>query len=153
MGVHHDRLRLRQVRTGWPERTPGSVSAAWEEAVRRRHGGPEAALLPPERLERFRTEWEQLCTDFANHPRAVLERANELVVSLLRELEDGFSGERERIEQEWAERNSAPTRELRIALTRYRTLFERLLPEMAAVNARKAGVAGGTDAVRRPFSR
>jgi hypothetical protein len=128
------------------------VSAAWEEAVRRRHAGPEAALLPAERLEEFRLEWEQLCSDFANDPRAVLEQANALVVALLRELEDGFSGERERIDQEWAETHEAPTRALRIALTRYRTLFE-LLTDVDAVSVRKAGRASGTEGRSRPFQR
>jgi hypothetical protein len=122
VGTHHDRLRLR------PERTPGSVSADWEASVRRRHHGAEAALLPAREFTRFRTEWEQLRNDFANDPRSTLEEANRLVASLLQQIEDRFSSERERLEQDWDARGQVSTEALRIALTRYRTLFERLLP-------------------------
>jgi hypothetical protein len=127
VGTNPERLRLRAWDANRPQRTPGSVSADWEESVRRLHHGAEAAILPAHQVERFRTDWEQLRTDFANDPRSTLEQANRLMGSLLQQIEDRFSSERERLEQDWDERGGVSTEELRIALTRYRNLFERLL--------------------------
>ena len=86
-----------------------------------------AALLPENEAQDFRTKWERIQTGFVDEPRNAVEEADHLVASAMKRLADVFAEERARLEREWDRGDSVSTEDLRIALRRYRSFFDRLL--------------------------
>lgn len=89
--------------------------------------GERAPLFENPEAEELRSRWESVQASFVDEPRRSVEEADGLVKDLLERLESRFSGERERLEQEWAAGEQASTEDLRMALQHYRSFFERLL--------------------------
>jgi hypothetical protein len=54
-------------------------------------------------------------------------QADELVAAVMKRLAEVFADERANLEQEWAKRNDVSTEDLRVAIRRYRSFFDRLL--------------------------
>jgi hypothetical protein len=93
-------------------------------------GEPRAGgepLLAQAELGRFRDEWEQIQVGFVDEPRGAVEQADLLVAELMQRLAATFSDERSRLEGQWDRGDEVSTEDLRVALTRYRSFFERLL--------------------------
>ena len=88
---------------------------------------PAASLFSSENSERLRGQWDSAQTAFVDDPRAAVERADRLVVETIQILSTSFTEERSRLEEQWARGESVSTEDLRIALQRYRSFFERLL--------------------------
>jgi hypothetical protein len=86
-----------------------------------------APLLPGDEAERFRRRWEDLQTGFVDQPRQTVDEANKLVGALMQQLTEGFSEERSSLESQWDSGDDVSTEDLRVALTRYRSFFNRLL--------------------------
>jgi hypothetical protein len=84
-------------------------------------------LFPNEDLVGYRTQWESIQTGFVDQPRAAVEQADALVAQVVTRLTDVFARERSTLEGQWAKGDNASTEDLRIALTRYRSFFHRLL--------------------------
>jgi hypothetical protein len=92
--------------------------------------GSEATepLLPPEESDRFEQRWHEIQTSFVDEPRRAVEQADTLVAELMQELASGFSDTRSTLEAQWDnEGDDVSTEDLRVALTRYRSFFNRLL--------------------------
>jgi hypothetical protein len=62
-----------------------------------------------------------------DEPRDAVAEADALVADLMQRLAAGFSHERERLEGQWDRGDDVSTEDLRVALTRYRSFFDRLL--------------------------
>ena len=75
----------------------------------------------------FRDRWREIQTGFVDEPRHAVEQADELVAELMQRLAQGFSEQRNNLEHQWDAKDEVSTEELRVALTRYRSFFERLL--------------------------
>ena len=88
---------------------------------------PLAPLLDPDRATDYRSRWESLQPRFVDDPRATVEEANDLVKKLLQDLETGFDETRSTLEGQWSEDEDVSTEDLRRALQRYGSFFERLL--------------------------
>ena len=88
---------------------------------------PPRRLLPDEEAERFTRRWEEIQTGFVDEPRTSVEQADALVADLMQRLAAGFSDERQRLERQWDRGDDVSTENLRVALTRYQSSFERLL--------------------------
>jgi hypothetical protein len=84
-------------------------------------------LLAEDELGRFRAQWEQIQVGFVDEPRGAVEQADSLVAELMQRLAASFSDERGRLEGQWDRGDEVSTEDLRVALTRYRSFFERLL--------------------------
>ena len=84
-------------------------------------------LLPAEESERYRSRWQQIQAAFVDEPQHSVEEADMLVADLMQRLAAVFSDERERLEGQWDRGADVSTEELRVALTRYRSFFDRLL--------------------------
>jgi hypothetical protein len=97
------------------------VSAAGEE---RDDGQP---LFSEELSASYQLRWEQVQTRFVDEPRGAVKDADGLVAKLMQQLAEGFAEERERLEAQWDRGEDISTEELRVALTRYRSFFQRLL--------------------------
>ena len=86
-----------------------------------------SALLPDEQSERFTSRWEEIQTGFVDRPQQSVEQADALVADLMQRVTGGLTKERERLEGQWARGDEVSTEDLRVALTRYRSFFDRLL--------------------------
>ena len=84
-------------------------------------------LFPNEELVGYRTRWESIQTGFVDQPRAAVEQADALVSQVVTRLTEVFTRERSTLEGQWTKGDNASTEDLRIALTRYRSFFHRLL--------------------------
>jgi hypothetical protein len=84
-------------------------------------------LLPNDEGEGFTTRWRDIQTGFVDEPRDSVAQADALVAELMQRLAAGFSEERQQLEAQWDRGDEVSTEDLRVALTRYRSFFERLL--------------------------
>ncbi len=89
--------------------------------------GPGEPLLTPDLSSSFHRRWEEVQTRFVDEPRGAVEEADGLVANLMQQLAEGFAQERERLEQQWDRGEDISTEDLRVALKRYRSFFQRLL--------------------------
>jgi hypothetical protein len=77
--------------------------------------------------EGYRDRWRDIQAEFVDHPRQAVEEADGLVAEIMQEVARVFAEERGRLESQWDQGEDANTEDLRVALTRYRSFFERLL--------------------------
>ena len=87
----------------------------------------DGALLPADQNDRFKTRWDEIQGSFVDEPQKAVEQADALVADLSQRVAASLTKERERLEGQWAAGDDVSTEDLRIALTRYRTFFDRLL--------------------------
>ena len=86
----------------------------------------QATLIPADRAESYNSRWNELKGEFVDEPRGAVRGANELVGEVLDELEELFRRQRADLE-EGLESDQTTTEDLRQALGRYRSFFDRLL--------------------------
>jgi hypothetical protein len=84
-------------------------------------------LLPPDQTSVFTSRWEEIQTGFVDEPRESVQQADALVADLMQRLASSFAEERKQLEGQWDQGDDVSTEDLRVALTRYRSFFERLL--------------------------
>jgi len=84
-------------------------------------------LFPSNELNDLRTRWKEIQTAFVDEPRKAVEQADSLVASAMKRLAEVFAQERSGLEQQWDRGDSVSTEDLRVALQRYRSFFDRLL--------------------------
>jgi hypothetical protein len=89
--------------------------------------GEREPLFAGDDAERFRARWQEIQAAFVDEPQAAVKDADGLVAELMQRLAETFSEERSRLEQQWDGDGDVSTEELRIALQRYRSFFDRLL--------------------------
>ncbi len=75
----------------------------------------------------LRSRWSNIQAGFVDEPRRAVEDADNLVASLMKKLAEGFANERSRLEKQWDRGDNVSTEDLRVALQRYRSFFDRLL--------------------------
>lgn len=90
-------------------------------------GAERMALLPKSDCDRMRGEWDSIQAGFVDEPRQAVERADNLVATTMKQLAETFSTERSRLEGAWDRGGEVSTEDLRVALQRYRSFFNRLL--------------------------
>jgi hypothetical protein len=83
-------------------------------------------MVSQERADSFTVRWDEVKGEFVDAPRQAVARADALVGELLDELGALFAQQRRNIEQDF-DRDEVSTEELRVALRRYRSFFDRLL--------------------------
>jgi hypothetical protein len=86
-----------------------------------------AALFSETEVGDFRNRWSNIQTGFVDEPRRAVEEADNLVASLMKKLAEGFANERAGLEKQWDRGDNVSTEDLRVALQRYRSFFDRLL--------------------------
>ena len=84
-------------------------------------------LFPSNELQDLRTRWKEIQTGFVDEPRRAVEQADGLVASAMKRLAEVFAQERSGLEQQWDRGDNVSTEDLRVALQRYRSFFDRLL--------------------------
>jgi hypothetical protein len=100
-----------------------------EQPVAGRPGVDEAPapLFVEDELDGYRTRWSAIQTGFVDEPRRAVEEADTLVAELMQRLAEGFASERRQLEGQWERSDNVSTEDLRLAMRRYRSFFERLL--------------------------
>lgn len=84
-------------------------------------------LLPEGEAAEFQSRWEALQTSFVDEPRHAVQEGDTLVAELMQRLANSFAEERQSLENQWDRGDDVSTEDLRIALQRYRSFFDRLL--------------------------
>ena len=106
----------------------GEVSNVSEAEVTPTGDEEDAApLLADEDAGGFRSRWNEIQVRFVDEPRGSVQEADDLVTEMMGRLTQMFSEERTRLEGQWERGDDVSTEDLRIALQRYRSFFERLL--------------------------
>ena len=84
-------------------------------------------LLDEHESQEMRSRWDAVQTGFVDEPRQAVEQADQLVAEAMKRLAETFATERSNLESQWSRGDQVSTEDLRMALRRYRTFFERLL--------------------------
>jgi len=97
--------------------------------TRNEHGRNDSpvSLFSEDEARDFRKRWEHIQTEFVDEPRGSVENADQLVASTIKRLAEVFANEKTRLEAEWAKGDNVSTEDLRQALRKYRSFFDRLL--------------------------
>ena len=86
-----------------------------------------SALFDATDAGRLRSRWADVQAEFVDSPQQAVQDADALVAELMQRLAETFAQERASLEQQWVRGEDVSTEDLRVALTRYRSFFERLL--------------------------
>lgn len=105
------------------DRNPGDRSGATQASAE----SGSTALFPSGELDQLRGRWKEVQTGFVDEPRKAVEQADGLVASAMKRLAEVFAEERSKLEKQWDRGDNVSTEDLRVALQRYRTFFDRLL--------------------------
>jgi hypothetical protein len=89
--------------------------------------GQDEALFADDDAQGLRSRWEDVQRGFVDEPREAVQKADDLVSDLVEQLTKGFAETRSGLEEQWNKGEEASTEDLRVALTRYRAFFQRLL--------------------------
>ncbi|RSD15496.1 hypothetical protein [Amycolatopsis eburnea] len=84
-------------------------------------------LIDEEKVTGFRDRWQNVQTGFVDDPKQAVREADELVAAVISALATTFAEHKSELEGQWQQGEPA-TEELRIALRRYRSFFDQLLP-------------------------
>jgi len=98
-----------------------------QEAIAPSKAADVNPLFPDDELHNFRARWDQVQTSFVDEPRQGVEQADSLVANAVKRIAEQFSAERAKLEAQWAQGDNVSTEDLRQALRRYRSFFDRLL--------------------------
>jgi hypothetical protein len=100
----------------WTESSPAeSVGQVWEP------------LVPESELDGLRTKWREIQGLFVDEPREAVEKADQLVDSVVKRVTETFAEQRANLESAWDQGRDMSTEDLRQSLRRYRSFFDRLL--------------------------
>jgi len=89
--------------------------------------GSAEPLFTPNEAQDFRSRWEKVQVAFVDEPRKAVQDADALVDATIKKLTEGFAAERSKLEHGWDHGDNVTTEDLRVALRRYRSFFDRLL--------------------------
>jgi hypothetical protein len=89
--------------------------------------GLAATLLTPQESEHFRTSWNEIQGKFVDEPRSAVQQADTLVSEVIGQITQMFAKEHSLLEGQWNQGNDVSTEDLRKALQRYRSFFNRLV--------------------------
>lgn len=86
-----------------------------------------AALLSREESEHLRIRWNEIQSKFVDEPRSAVQQADALVSEVVEKITQMFTDEHDSLEGQWKQDNDVSTEDLRKALQRYRSFFNRLV--------------------------
>ena len=112
-----------------PQNTPGDGASVAQAAgtPATEDGEQRARLLDDSLTGDLRRRWTDVQASFVDEPRQAVKQADGLVAEVMKQLAETFAQERSHLEQQWDRGGDVSTEELRVALRRYRSFFERLL--------------------------
>ena len=108
---------------------PASAERLAAEPVLAAHSAPstEQALFADDELSDLQSRWANVQAAFVDDPKDSVKQADGLVNDVVEQITSSFSQARSQLEEQWSRGEDASTEDLRVALTRYREFFQRLL--------------------------
>jgi hypothetical protein len=85
-----------------------------------------APLFENNEAEQFRAQWLEIQSRFVDDPSVSVKDADELVANVIKNITRTFADKRTSMETQWKS-GDVSTEDLRVALKRYRSFFDRLL--------------------------
>jgi hypothetical protein len=104
--------------------THARVGAVGKRRLARRSSTP---LFAPGVSDDLQSQWLDIQTSFVDEPGGSVEQADILVAEVMRQLAETFAEKRSSLELQLVKGQEISTEELRMALRRYRSFFDRLL--------------------------
>jgi hypothetical protein len=89
--------------------------------------GSATPLFTNDEAQTFHLRWKEVQASFVDQPRKAVEQADSLVAATMKRLAEVFAEERTNLEHQWDRGDNVSTEDLRVALQRYRSFFQRLL--------------------------
>ncbi len=86
-----------------------------------------APLFAGDDAGKLHERWMAIQTGFVDEPREAVHQADLLVADTIRRLAETFAREKASLEEQWSRGGDISTEDLRQALRRYRSFFDRLL--------------------------
>jgi len=120
----NERLSTSDIARGGDDRTTAETTRTSPSEI------PDAKVAPlfsEDAATQLRDRWTDVQAGFVDEPRDAVEQADALVAEVMKRLADSFATERQALERQWSNGEQASTEDLRIALRRYRSFFDRLL--------------------------
>ena len=84
-------------------------------------------LFEDEAARKFRSRWQVIQGKFVDDPRDSVKQADDLVADIIKSVTMSFADRRIDLEKQWNSGANISTEDMRVALKRYRSFFERLL--------------------------
>jgi hypothetical protein len=84
-------------------------------------------LLAGDVVQDLRSKWDRIQTGFVDDPKVAVKEADQLVSYAIKQLEESLSGACQTLVRQWDRGDNVNTEDLRLALRKYRTFFDRLL--------------------------
>jgi hypothetical protein len=84
-------------------------------------------LFEEEAARKFRSRWQVIQGKFVDDPRDSVKQADDLVADIIKNVTMSFADRRISLEKQWNSGENISTEDMRQALKRYRSFFERLL--------------------------
>ena len=106
---------------------PAPVPVPETKAPARNEDDSLEPLFSPDAARDFRASWDAVQIGFVDDPRQAVRQADDLVRQVLDDLSRSFSSERSALDGAADTASQASTENLRLALRRYRSFFQRLL--------------------------
>ncbi|MEV6118059.1 hypothetical protein AB0L59_37725 [Streptomyces sp. NPDC052109] len=111
----------------------GAATDAADTGAATAEGAPDTSedeapqLLTDDEERTFRDRWQQTQNKFVDDPREAVHDADTLVADVMQTLASTFAQHKKDLEAQWSQGERVDTEELRGALRRYRSFFNRLL--------------------------
>ena len=86
-----------------------------------------APLFTQDAATDFRARWDVVQRSFVDDPKEAVRAGDELVAQVIKSLAETFANQRSGLESSHDKAGAPTTENLRLALRRYRSFFERLL--------------------------
>ena len=84
-------------------------------------------LFEGDEAKKFRSRWTAIQSKFVDDPRDSVKQADDLVADIIKNVTMSFADRRIALEKQWNNGENISTEDMRQALKRYRSFFERLL--------------------------
>jgi hypothetical protein len=107
----------------WPPRRPRIGPPGPFRRTRR----SSIPLFAAGAAESYRSRWLDIQTSFVDEPGGSVEQADLLVAEVMKQLARTFAEKRSKLELKLVKGEDVSTEDLRMALRRYRSFFDRLL--------------------------
>ena|SRR5579862_5548666 len=86
-----------------------------------------APLFDDHEAADLRTRWQNIQGSFVDDPQASVSQADQLVATAIQRLAEIFAKEKANLEGTWSRGSEVSTEDMRQALRRYRSFFDRIL--------------------------
>lgn len=133
---HHEEAAVNRDAVAEPSARPAQPRAQSTDAIAsaktmgERSPAPRdghASLFAEKDAAELRNKWSDVQAGFVDEPRRAVQQADSLVADVMKRLAEGFANERASLEHQWDRGDNVTTEDLRVALQRYRSFFDRLL--------------------------